>query len=67
MQRFAVALVLAALAVAFVALAARGARMAWGAVDGAVHGDRSGGALMQRLAFFLLIGLIFYVSVLGGT
>jgi hypothetical protein len=42
-------------------------RAAWVAVDDANTGGRSGGDAMQKLAFFLLIGLILYVSVLGGA
>jgi len=67
MQRLLLALMFALFAVAAVAVAARTARAAWHAVDGAVQGERSGGDVMQKLAFFLLIGLIFYVSLLGSA
>jgi hypothetical protein len=67
MQRLALAIMFALAAVAAVAIALRVARAAWVEVDGAVQGERSGGGMMQKLAFFLLIGLIFYVSVLGSA
>ena len=67
MQRLAIAIVFALVAIAAVAIAVRVARSAWVAVDGAVQGERSGGGAMQKLAFFVLIGLIFYVSVLGSA
>ena len=67
MQRLALAIIFAALAVTAVVLAARLARAAWVAADGAGGSDRSGGDIMQKLAFFLLMGLILYVSVLGGA
>lgn len=67
MQRLALALVFALAAVAALALAVRSMRAAWTTVDGGVRGDRSGGGIMRTLAFFLLIGLILYVSVIGST
>jgi len=67
MQRLALAVIFALLAVAAVAVAARVARAAWVAADGAAGRERSGGDIMQKLAFFLLLGLILYVSVLGGA
>ncbi len=67
MQRLVLALVFALAAVAAVSLAARALRAAWVAADEGGTGGRSGGDTMQKLAFFLLIGLILYVSVLGGA
>jgi hypothetical protein len=67
MQRLALAMIFAVLAVAAVAVAARAARAAWVAADGAAGHGQSGGDIMQKLAFFLLLGLILYVSVLGGA
>jgi hypothetical protein len=67
MQRLALAVIFAVLAVAAVVAAARTLRAVWVAVDGPVQGERSGGDIMQKLAFFLLLGLILYVSVLGGA
>jgi hypothetical protein len=67
MQRLVLAALFAVLAMAALAVVARTARAAWVAVDGAVEGRRSGGDVMQKLAFFLLMGLIVYVSVLGGA
>ena len=67
MQRLVLALIFALAAVAAAAVAARVLRAAWVSVDGAVAGERSGVQTMQKLAFFLLIGLILYVSVLGGA
>jgi hypothetical protein len=67
MQRLLLALLFAFAAFAAVSVAVRMARAAWVAVDDANTGGRSGGDAMQKLAFFLLIGLILYVSVLGGA
>jgi hypothetical protein len=67
MQRLVLALVFALAAVAAAGIAVRAVRAAWAAVDGAGEGGRNGGDAMQKLAFFLLIGLILYVSVLGGA
>jgi hypothetical protein len=67
MQRLALAAIFAVLAVAAAAVAVRTVRAAWAAVDGPVQGGRSGGDVMQKLAFFLLLGLILYVSVLVGA
>ena len=67
MQRLALAAIFAVLAVAAVVAAARTVRAVWAAVDGPVQDERSGGDIMQKLAFFLLLGLILYVSVLGGA
>jgi hypothetical protein len=67
MQRLVLALIFAVVAVAAAAVAVRVVRAAWVSVDGAVQAERSGGDTMQKLAFFLLIGLILYVSVLGGA
>jgi hypothetical protein len=67
MQRLVLALLFALAAVAAAGIAVRAVRAAWVAVDGAGEGKRSGGDVMQKLAFFLLIGLILYVSVLGGA
>lgn len=67
MQRLVLALIFAVAAVAATAVAVKVVRAAWVSVDGAVEGQRSGGYTMQKLAFFLLIGLILYVSVLGGA
>jgi hypothetical protein len=67
MQRLVLALLFALAAVAAAAIAVRVARAAWVAVDGAEGRGRSGGDVMQKLAFFLLIGLILYVSFLGGA
>jgi hypothetical protein len=67
MQRLVLALLFALAAFAAVAVAMRVARAAWVAVDNANSGGRSGGDTMQKLAFFLLIGLILYVSFLGGA
>ena len=66
MQRLALAMIFALLAVAAVAVAARAARAAWVAADGS-GGNMRSGDIMQKLAFFLLMGLILYVSVLGGA
>jgi hypothetical protein len=67
MQRLALAVIFAVVAVAVAAVAVRTLRAAWVAVDGGVQGERSGGDIMQKLAFFLLLCLIVYVSVLGGA
>jgi hypothetical protein len=66
MQRLALAMIFALVAVAAVAVAVRAARAGWVAADGALSGQ-SGGDIVQKLAFFLLMGLILYVSVLGGA
>lgn len=67
MQRLALAVIFAVVALAAVAAAVRVARAAWVAADGGIGSERSGGDIMQKLAFFLLMGLILYVSVLGGA
>ena len=67
MQRLALAVIFAVVAVAAAAVVARTVRAAWVAVDGGGQGERSGGDIMQKLAFFLLLCLIVYVSVLGGA
>jgi hypothetical protein len=67
MQRLALAIVFALLAVAVAGAAVASARSAWGSLDGVVRGGRRGGELMQKLSFFLLIALILYVSVLGSA
>jgi len=67
MQRLALAVILVAVAVAAVGIAAGVARATWRSVDGAVRDEGRGGELMQKLAFFLLIALILYVSTLGGA
>lgn len=67
MQRLALAFLFALAAVAAIALAARTMRAAWTTVDGAVQGERAGSVIMRKLAFFLLIGLILYVSVIGSA
>lgn len=67
MQRLAIAVIFALAAAAAVAMAVRMARAAWVAADGTAQGARAGGDIMQKLAFFLLMGLILYVSVLGGA
>jgi hypothetical protein len=66
MQRLALALIFAVVAVAAVAVAVRAARAGLVAADGALS-KQSGGDIVQKLAFFLLMGLILYVSVLGGA
>jgi hypothetical protein len=66
MQRLALAMIFALVAVAAVAVAVRAARAGLIAADGALSGQ-SGGDIVQKLAFFLLMGLILYVSVLGGA
>jgi hypothetical protein len=67
MQRLVLALLFAFAAFAAASLALRAVRAAWVAVDEANTGGRSGGDAMQKLAYFLLIGLILYVSFLGGA
>lgn len=67
MQRLVLAVLFVAVAAAALAVAVRGARAAWVAVDEGVSGHDRGGHAMQRLAFFVLIALIFYVSVLGAA
>lgn len=71
MQRLVLALIFAVAAVAAAAVVVRVLRAAWVSVDGAAvrsgAGARAGGDAMQKLAFFLLIGLILYVSLLGGA
>jgi hypothetical protein len=66
MQRLALALIFAVVAVAAVAVAVRAARAGLVAADGALS-KQSGGDIVQKLAFLLLILLIFFVSVLGGA
>jgi hypothetical protein len=66
MQRLALAVLFAVVALAAAAVVMRAARAAWVAADGAGGNVRSGD-IMQKLAFFLLMGLILYVSVLGGA
>ena len=67
MQRLALAVFFAVVAVAAAAVAIRTVRAVWVAVDGGEQGEQSGGDIMQKLAFFLLLCLIVYVSVLGGA
>ncbi|GEM_PF-6323989 len=67
MQRLALAVIFATVAVAAIGLAAAVARATWRNVDGAMRDEGRGGELMQKLAFFLLIALILYVSTLGGA
>jgi hypothetical protein len=67
MQRLVLAVLFVGAAIAVAAVAVRGARRAWGAVDEAASGHERGGHIMQRLAFFVLIALILYVSILGAA
>ena len=66
MQRLVLAMIIALVAVTAVAVAVRAARAGLVAADGA-WSRQSGGDIVQKLAFFLLMGLILYVSVLGGA
>ncbi len=67
MQRLVLAVIFVALAVAAVATTIGVVRRAWSIADSAPGTGRTQGDTMQKLAFFLLIALILYVSVLGGT
>ena len=65
MQRFALALIVAAILAGLVALLLKGAARGFERAGG-TDALTTGGA-MQKAAFFLLLCLILYVSVSGGS
>lgn len=67
MQRLVLAVLFVGLAVAAVAAILRGLRRATAGAGETGPGLDREGFTMQRLAFFVLIALIFYVSVLGAA
>lgn len=67
MQRLVLAILFVSVAVAAIWAATAGLRRSWRAVDGAVHERGEGGSTVQKLAFFLLVALILYVSLLGAA